>query len=181
MALAMMVLLEAGASAGDYPLSGAFLHMASEGTAGRMAMRFGATGDALPDDASSVDPTVTGAVLEVLGGGVHGDAASIPLPGDMWRPLGDPPGSRGFRYFDASPRFGVRKLSLRFGTRTSLLISGAGKGWPYRTSGVPHAVMVRLHMGDAVFCASFGTFKRGRGGAMCAPQNPPPAICNYTY
>jgi hypothetical protein len=177
-ALALLV-LAARATAGEYPLSGEFLHLASRVT-GMPGIRLGATGDARHADAPRVDPQVTGAVLEVLGDGVRGaDAPAIPLPGATWRALGDPPGSRGFRYFDSSNRFGVRRVSLRFGTRVSLSVRGGGPGWPYRTSGVPRAVTVLLHVGDETFCASFETFRRGRSGAMCATQNPPPATCRY--
>jgi hypothetical protein len=177
-ALAILV-LAARATAEDYPLSGEFLHLRSQVTPGLAGIRFGATGDARQEGAPSVDPQGTGAVLEVVGEGVLADTPPVPLPGATWRALGDPPGSRGFRYFDASGRFGVRKVSLHFGTRTSLSVYGGGRAWPYRTSGVPGAVTVRLHIGDEVFCASFGTFKRGRSGAMCATHNPPPATCRY--
>ena len=114
----------------------------------------------------------------MVGDGVR-DTPPVPLPGATWRALGDPPGSRGFRYFDSSGRFGVRKVSLRFGNRVSLSVRGGGPGWPYRTSGVPRAVTVLLHVGDEIFCASFDTFKRGRSGAMCATNNPAPATCRY--
>jgi hypothetical protein len=175
-ALAILV-LAARATAGEHPLSGEFLHLASRVT-GMPGIRLGATGDALQEGATSVDPQVTGAVLEVVGDGVR-DTPPVPLPGATWRALGDPPGSRGFRYFDSSGRFGVRKVSLRFGNRVSLSVRGGGPGWPYRTSGVPRAVTVLLHVGDETFCASFDTFKRGRSGAMCATNNPAPATCRY--
>ena len=177
-ALAILV-LAARATAGEYPLSGEFLHLASRVT-GMPGIRLGATGDARQEGAPSVDPQVTGAVLEVVGDGVRGaDAPAVPLPGATWRALGDPPGSRGFRYFDSSGRFGVRRVSLRFGTRVSLSIRGGGPGWPYRASGMPRAVTVLLHVGDEVYCASFERFSRGRDGAMCASHNPPPATCRY--
>ena len=179
LALAILV-LAARAAAGEHPLSGEFLHLRSQVTPGMAGIRLGATGDALPEGGVSADPRVTGAVLEVLGDGVLGaDAPAVPLPGETWRALGDPPGSRGFRYFDSSGRFGVRRVSLRFGTRVSLSIRGGGPGWPYQTSGMPGDVTVLLHLGDEVFCASFETFIRGRGGAMCALHNPPPATCRY--
>ena len=178
LALAILV-LAARATAEEHPLSGEFLHLASRVT-GMPGIRLGATGDARQEGAPSIDPQVTGAVLEVLGDGVRGaDAPAVPLPGENWRALGDPPGSRGFRYFDSSGRFGVRKVSLRFGNRVSLSVRGGGPGWPYQPSGVPRAVTVLFHIGDETFCASFGTFTRGRSGAMCATQNPPPATCRY--
>jgi hypothetical protein len=175
LALAILV-LPGTATAGEYPLSGEFLHLASRVT-GMPGIRLGATGDARQEGAPSVDPQVTGAVLEVVGDGVRGADAPVPLPGENWRALGDPPGSRGFRYFDSSGRFGVRKVSLRFGTRVSLSVRGGGLGWPYQPSGVPRAVTVLFHVGDETFCASFETFKRARSGAVCATQNRPPATC----
>ena len=127
-----------------------------------------------------MDPRATGAFLEILGDGVLGaDAPPVPLPGSSWRPLGDPPGSRGYRYFDASGRFGVRKASLRFGTVTSLCVTGGGPAWPYRATGVPGGVTVRLSIGDEVYCATFESFQRRRRGALVARYNSPPVSCTY--
>jgi len=179
LALAILV-FATRVSAAEYPLSGEFLHLRSQVTPGMAGIRLGATGDALPEGDVSADPRVTGAVLEVLGDGVLGAGEpAVPLPGETWRALGVPPGSRGFRYFDSSGRFGVQRVSLRFGTRVSLSIRGGGPGWPYQTSGMPRAVTVLLHIGDETFCTSFGTFKPRRSGAMCASHNPPPATCRY--
>jgi hypothetical protein len=174
-----LLLLAASAQAADYPLSGEFLNLRSHAHSRQTAIRLGAIGHARQDALPNVDPQATGAVLEVLGDGVLSDAPAIPLPGAKWRALGDPPGSRGYRYYDSASRFGVRKVALRFGTRLSLSISGGGNECPYRMSGVPHAVSVVLHMGDETFCASFGTFERGRSGTMRAARNPAPAACRY--
>jgi hypothetical protein len=178
LALAVLV-LAARATAGEYPLSGEFLHLASRVT-GMPGIRLGATGDARPRGRPECGSRSHRSRARSGRRWRRGaDAPAVPLPGENWRALGDPPGSRGFRYFDSSGRFGVRKVSLRFGTRVSLSVRGGGPGWPYQPSGVPRAVTVLFHVGDETFCASFGTFKRGRSGAMCATHNPPPATCRY--
>jgi hypothetical protein len=179
--LAALAIVLAGApsDAIDNPLRGQYLHLCSNPGAGKSRIRFGATGELADERArSGADPRVTGALLEVIGDGILGaDAPPVPLPASTWRALGDPPGSRGYRYFDASARFGVRKAALRFGAVTSLSATGGGSAWPYRTSGIPGTVMVRLTVGDDVYCASFETFERRRRGTMVARYNSPPASC----
>jgi len=175
----LLMLAVAPVSGAEYPLHGDLLQLSSRRNPGASRIRFGATGGLSdPRARESADPSVTGAILEVVGDGVLGaDAPPVSLPGATWRALGDPPGSRGFRYFDRSARFGVRRVSLRFGTVTSLSVTAGGPAWPYRTSGFPGTVMVRLSIAGDVYCAAFQTFQRRRRGALVARYNPPPASC----
>jgi len=175
----LLVLAGAPVCGADYPLRGEFLQLSSRAHPGGSRVRFGATGGLSDERArESADPSVSGAILEVVGDGVLGaDAPPVSLPAANWRALGDPPGSRGFRYFDRSARFGVRRLSLRFGTVTSLSLTAGGSAWPYRTTGSPGTVLVRLSIGGDVYCAAFETFQRRRRGALVARYNPPPASC----
>ena len=165
--------------AADHPLRGEYLRLSSRRDQGASCVRFGATSDMSAErSASGADPLVTGAFLEISGDGVLGaDAPPIPLPASTWRALGDPPGSRGYRYFDPSGRFGIRKAALRFGVVTSLSVTGGGPAWPYRTTGMPGTVTVRLSVGDDVYCATFETFQRRRRGALVARYNSPPVSC----
>jgi hypothetical protein len=168
-------------SADEQPLQGEFLHLSSRSQPGVARIRLGAVGS-LPDERArgGADPRLTGATLEILGDNVLGaDAPPVPLPGPNWRALGEPPGSRGFRYFDASCRFGVRRASLRFGPLASLSVVGGGPAWPYRTVGTPAAVMVRFRVGEEVFCVTFDSFRRRSRGASVAGHNPPPGSCQY--
>jgi hypothetical protein len=175
----LLMLVGAPALADDYPLRGDHLRLSARPHPGMSRIRFGATGDLSGVRArAGADPRVTGAFLDVFGDGVLGaDAPPVPLPAPSWRALGDPPGSRGYRYFDASCRFGVRKAALRFGTVTSLSVVGGGPAWPYRATGVPGTVTVRLSVVDEVYCATFETFQRRRRGALVARYNPPPVSC----
>jgi hypothetical protein len=177
-AAVLTVLAGAPAFATEYPLRGEYLRIGAHPNGGRSRIRFGATSDLIGERARpGADPRVVGAFLEVVGDGVRGaDVPPIPLPASTWRALGDPPGSRGYRYFDASCRFGVRKAALRFGAVTSLAVTGGGPAWPYRMSGMPGTVMVRLTVGDEVYCATFETFERRRG-ALVARYNSPPTSC----
>ena len=165
--------------AADYPLRGEYLRLSARRDPGASRIRFGATSDmSVERSRSGADPLVTGGFLEVVGDGVLGvDAPPIPLPASTWRALGDPPGSRGYRYFDPAGRFGVRKAALRFGMVTSLSVTGGGSAWPYRTAGMPGTVKVRLSLGDDVYCATFETFQRRRRGALVARYNSPPVSC----
>ena len=163
--------------AGEQSMQGEFLRLSSHRRSARV--RLGAVGHAPDEQARSrTDPSITGATLEVLGDQVLGaDGPPVPLPAENWRALGDPPGSRGFRYFDASGRFGVRRAALRFGNMAAFSLVGGGPAWPYRTVGTPTTVLVRLSVGGDVFCTTFGTFRRAPRGAMVAGHNPPPGSC----
>jgi hypothetical protein len=166
------------AAAADHPLQGEFLRLSEHIRPGVARVRIGAVG-ALPavESRSAADPRRTGAVLEVAGEQVLGaDAPAVPLPAENWRALGQPPGSRGFRYFDAFSRFGVRQAALRFGQLATLSVAGGGRAWPYRAIGTPANVMVRFRIGDEVFCARFDALRRARGAAV-AGHNSPPANC----
>jgi hypothetical protein len=173
------VLAAPSVSAADEPLQGEFFRLSSRAQPGVARIRLGAVGQA-PEQRvrDGADPRVAGATLEVLGDNVLGaDAPPVPLPASNWRALGVPPGSRGFRYVDASCRFGVRKAAFRFGTMASLSVTGGGPAWPYRVVGTPSNVLIRFSVGEHVFCASFGPFRRARGGTLVAGHNPPPASC----
>jgi len=118
------------------------------------------------DVAALPDPTVAGATLEVRGAGVgDGDTGVLALDASLWTGLGNPPGSRGWRYLDEARTTGVKKVMLKAGaTGGTLKLSAAGASWPYAmTTPQTGPVEFRLGFADDVVCGRAETFLANTG------------------
>jgi cysteine-rich repeat protein len=176
--------------AGDRPVAGDRLLLKDAGTPDERRFKFRATRDAGLDVAALGDPAELGARLEVEGA-TPGDGSTgvLTLDPTSWKPLGNPAGSRGYKYLDRRRAQGVKRLLLLKGKGRggTLGITGGGAAWPYAI-GQPQGgpIDVRLTVGAEVVCARFSTFTVNDGakvkGAAPAPPptscaSPPPPVC----
>ena len=180
-AVSLLVAFAATATALDRPVDGDRLTLRdTSAKPERRAVRFVAKRDGAIDPAASPDPRVVGATLEVTAGN-PGDGSSgvITLPAGSWVGLGNPEGSRGYRFSDLRRSAGIRSVTLKSGMRGgSLVIVGGGSDWPYVVTHAQGTVDVRLTLGGDVYCARFGTFRVNTAGKVKAKQAPAPASCN---
>jgi cysteine-rich repeat protein len=159
---ALAGILTSDVAAVDRPVAGDRLLLKDTGSLAKRRFKFRAARDAGLDPTTLADPTTLGATLEVVGA-TAGDGASgvLTLDPGLWQGLGNPAGSRGYKYVDRNRTVGVKRLLLtRAGTSGGTLdITGGGATWPYavdRAQGGP--IDVRFTIGDDVMCARFSTF-----------------------
>jgi cysteine-rich repeat protein len=175
----LLLALAATAAAADHPVGGDLLMLRDPAAPRARRIRFVASRDAAIDPAQAGDPRKLVGRLEIAGS-AFGDGASGPIALDpaLWKGLGRPAGSNGYRYRDPERRSGVAKLVLRKGKRGgTLLASGGGPAWPYRITQRQGAVSVRFTVGDEVYCAAFTSFTHDAPGRVSARHAAPPADC----
>lgn len=124
------------------------------------------------------DPRVDPTRLLVIGEGPNGGRTGlITLDPALWQGVGNPPGSKGYKYLDKNgTRGGVRKVLMRPG---ALLISAKGANWPWALGGVQDRVSVYFGIEDEWHCAAFSPdhMKKNDGGQVLAAGAPAPASC----
>jgi cysteine-rich repeat protein len=133
---------------------------------------------AIAPDASN-DPRVGGATLEVIGSGAgDGSTGALGLPEEFWTALGNPPGSKGFKFLDRSSTQGVSKVLFKPGANGGrLLIRGGGEAWPYEITQPQGEITVRFTSGEDTFCSTFEEFLRNEPGSVLARDAAPPIAC----
>src|SRR5262245_58386290 len=122
--VALVVALVATATAADRPVAGDRLILKDPATnSARRRIRFTATRDPAVAPGNGADPRSVGATLEVSGSN-PGDGATgvIQLPAGSWVGLGNPDGSRGYRFKDPDRRSGIRSVTLKSGARGGSLV-----------------------------------------------------------
>jgi Tol biopolymer transport system component len=113
----------------------------------------------VPTAGGDGDPSRVGAQLHVLNPSSH-QSATIDLPaGSHWKALGNPPGSKGYKYSDSALAAGPCKtVLLKSHNMVKAVCAGAGLGFALNTSPQGH-LAVRLTVGPAIaapsFCADF--------------------------
>jgi Tol biopolymer transport system component len=113
----------------------------------------------VPTAGGDGDPSRVGAQLHVLNPSSH-QSATIDLPGGShWKALGNPPGSKGYKYSDSALAAGPCKtVLLKSHKMVKAVCAGAGLGFALNTSPQGH-LAVRLTVGPAIaapsFCADF--------------------------
>ena len=113
----------------------------------------------VPTAGGDGDPSRAGAQLHVLNPSSH-QSATIDLPaGSHWKALGNPPGSKGYKYSDPTLGAGPCKtVLLKSHKMVKAVCAGAGLGFALNTSPQGH-LAVRLTVGPAIaapsFCADF--------------------------
>jgi len=176
----LAVALAAPAAALDRPLGGDMLLLRDPaGAPTKRKVKFTAKRDPNVAVPLASDPTNAGAVLEITGGGV-GDGATGPLAlhPDDWIALGNPPGSKGYRYLDRDATVGVKTIVLKGGNAGgTLTISGGKATWPYAVTQPQGAISVKLVIGSDVYCAEFDALLENVPGTVKAKNAPAPANC----
>ena len=166
--------------AADHPVAGdALLLKDPVGKPDKRQVSFKATRDLAIAPTTGPDPRTVGATLEITGGG-GGDGATGPigLAPNLWKGLGNPPGSKGYKYYDKTRSTGVKQVMLKPGSKGGTLqVTGGGLNWPYAVTQPQSAVSVRLQVGDDTYCASFSTFTRNQVGKVQAKNALAPASC----
>jgi cysteine-rich repeat protein len=173
----------------DHPVAGDRLLLKDPGVVAERRFKFRASRELGIDPGSLGDPTALGATLEVEGA-TPGDGTSgaLSLTTGFWTALGNPPGSRGYKYLDRDRTIGVKRVLLKGGASGGALsITGGGMDWPYAiTQAQGGPIDVRLTIGSDVVCGRFSAFTVNSGGKVkgapsAAPANctpPPPPTCS---
>lgn len=174
----LLLLIVAGAPAAAHDLrqpiyAGRLMLKTSEPV--KQRFRFSVTND--PAIVLRHDPAAEGAALLVMGGGEHGGSSGlITLDPQRWRPLGTPPGSRGYSYNDPlGTRGGVTRVVIRPG---ALVIRAIGAEWPWQVRGPQDGVQVYVRLADEWFCAAFPVERmrlNTAGEVIGMPSYPPPS------
>jgi hypothetical protein len=184
LAVAVVVTVEPSAAVFDLPMAGKKLSAASEPR--KKSPKFVLRG--APDVEGFLPSPATGAtrviVTEVFctpasAGEFCVETASsgeIDLDPTLWTPLGDPPGSRGYRYRDRDgTRGGIRGALI---ANDKLLIKARGDDWPLAPTGIGTGVQVRVLRDELEFCADFGGVeKRNEPGFLRYIRADAPAFC----
>lgn len=134
------------------------------------------------------DPSVNGSQLLVRWNGANaGRTALITLDPTKWTGLGNPAGSKGYKYLDKQQlSTAVKKVLYRPGAQGgSLTMSGGGENWPWEIEGPVDSV--EFYFGvysdsnpDDVewYCTAFGgDLKKNETGYFVAKNAPAPGLC----
>jgi hypothetical protein len=162
-----------GATGADVPVDGRRLYLTDASDPARRGAQLSLVDPDL--DLTDIDPTITGATVEIgrVGGG---SATALDLPAAGWtrRPAGS--GHLDFRFRSkAGPVRSARLVQSR-----SVRLSARGTG-SYALDGAPQrSVGVVITVGDTRFCALFGgTVQRDNGRRFLARRAPAPATCPF--
>lgn len=178
--LALALLLPVAATAADRPVAGDSLTLKDPANVNGRAIKFKAAKDPAIDPATGADPTELGATLEVEGANPgDGDTGPITLPANLWQGLGNPPGTKGWKFTDKLRSDGVKTLTLKPGSNGGTIsLSGGGADWTYAVTQAQGPVTLRLTIGPDVYCARFSTFQRNQAGLVKAKGASAPASCS---
>ncbi len=163
-------------------------HVPVEGDLLRADTRKPATGHAVTFKAAKqivtpfpYDPTTLPTQLLFQWTGANaGRSELITLDPTKWKPLGNPPGSKGYSYKDpAATRGGVKKIVHKQAKKERRLrVVIRGDGWPWEIGGPHDSVRVHFHIGARRLCAEFGgEIKKNGGDVFLAKRAPEPAAC----
>jgi cysteine-rich repeat protein len=174
-----LALLSASAIAADRPVAGDSLTLKDPANPNGNAVKFKAAKDPAVVPSTGDDPTSLGATLQVRGANPSdGDTGPISLPANLWQGLGNPAGSKGYKFVDKARADGVKTIVLKPGNNGGTLsISGGGADWTYAITQPQGAVDVELTIGDDTYCARFTTFVQNVPGLVKGKNAAAPASC----
>jgi len=168
------------ALAAEHPIGGDVLRLKDPPAADGREIVLRSTHDPAITPSLANDPRQLGATFQVVGT-ASGDGATglIMLPAALWKGLGRPAGSKGYRFFDPGEVHGIRKVVFRHETRGgTLAVVGRGRAWPYTIRQPQGAIDVRFAVGEELYCAEFTLFAKNRAGRVIARRASPPPSCN---
>ena len=184
-----LVLLTGGPADANRPLAGRSLRVEpTEGGSRSLVVLKSAKTTALATTDPLPDPRIqeTSILVRWSGGAPvrEGRTERILLDPTKWSALGQPAGSRGWRYHDPSAtRGGIRSISLRQTARSgSLRWTARGPGWDWPMTGPLASMDLDLQIGDQRLCSSFEadtaeTRINTTAGRLSARAMPGPAQC----
>ena len=109
-----------------------------------------------------------------------GKSALITLDNSKWSGIGNPAGSKGYKYKDADASAGgIKAVVLKKSpTRGSLKITAKGANYPWELDGPHDSVWVHFSIEDESYCAEFGgDIKKNEPGKFLAKNAAAPAEC----
>lgn len=179
-ALCATIVSACWSGAADRPIPGERLSLTDPSNPTKRALRFRAAPTPTIDPISGDDPTTVGATLRIRGGGSgDGDSGDLALDAARWSALGNPPGSKGYRYFDKARTVGVRSVAVKSGRNGGrIAVGGGGANWPYAITQPQTSVAVQLTIGADTYCARFTSFRRNEAGKVKAAPAPAPPDCS---
>ena len=174
-----LALLAGTAVAVDHPVGGDKLLLKDPANDEGRRVRFKAVRDPAIDPSVTADPTAVGAELTIVGNGAgDGSSGTITLDESLWTGLGNPPGSKGYKFLDRLRSTGIKKVVFKPGDAGgSLVVSGGGANWPYAITQPQGAIDVRFTIGTDVYCARHTTFVTNETGRVLSRDAPAPAGC----
>jgi cysteine-rich repeat protein len=144
------------ALADSRPIGGKLLKLKTDKGAAKNLFLFKAVKQ--PDIQAIPDPTVdTTLLLRWQSGAVPGRTDAINLDGNLWKGLGKPAGSAGWKYSDRDATAGgVKVLLIKPGAKGGLLkILAKGAAWSGVPNGALTATNLDLYIGDQQYCATW--------------------------
>lgn len=181
--LSILILLfgAIAALAADRPVAGDKLTLKDPlGNPNARVVRFKAAKDPVIVPSTGADPTSVGATLEVVGANPgDGSSGAVSLPANLWTGLGNPAGSKGFKFKDPSRADGIKIVTLKPGANGGLLsITGGGSDWDYAITQAQGTIDLRLTVGPDVYCARFTNLSSNQAGKVTASGATAPADCS---
>lgn len=174
-----LALLAGTVVAVDHPVGGDKLLLKDPADDGARRVTFKAARDPAIDPSQTADPRIVGGELRIIGS-APGDGSSgiIALDSSLWTGLGNPEGSKGYKFYDRFRGVGIKKVVFKPGDAGgSLIVAGGGANWPYAVVQAQGPIDVRFTIGADVYCARHTTFVRNEPGRVLARDAPPPASC----
>ncbi len=155
--------------AADHPVAGDTLSLKDPvGKPEKRQVSFKANRDLAIDPSQAGDPRLLGAT------------GPIALPaGAFWKGLGNPPGSKGYKYYDKNRAFGgIKQVNFKPGSKGGQLqISGGGLNWAYAVTQPQTAVAVRFAIGTETYCGNFTQFTKNDVAKVQAKNAAVPPSC----
>jgi endonuclease/exonuclease/phosphatase family metal-dependent hydrolase len=170
--LALALLLAAVTGATDLPVAGERLLLRDQGSR-RSAVAI------LRDAAVAAPfPQPTEAGLIVAGGAAAGQChVEVPLDAELWRPIRGNGALNGWIY-RGPRRGGVERIVVRPGL---LAVRARGVEGPCGLDAAQRLPLrLEIRFADRRYCASFGTARLNRAGALVAGASPRPSSCAKT-
>ncbi|MCC6764702.1 MAG: PQQ-dependent sugar dehydrogenase [Deltaproteobacteria bacterium] len=184
LALGIAALAASTVIAADHPIGGDYLLLKDPpGKPEKRSVNFKALKDLAIDPGQAGDPRTLGATIELSGAGGGGATGPIALAPGFWKGLGNPPGSKGYKYFDKARATGVKQVLFKPGSKGGQLqVTGGGAAWPYAVTQMQSAVAVRFQIGGETYCGNFTSFTKNEAGRVqaknaVAPANCTPPVC----
>lgn len=126
------------------------------------------------------DPADDGAKMLIRWTGAQeGRTELIELNPSLWKGLGNPAGSRGYKYLDRSQSTGVKLVLWKPGGRGGMLkVLGGGSAFDYEIPANPDSVEVWFSVEDEWYCSEFGgDVKKDDAGFFLAKKASRPGSC----
>lgn len=173
-----LVELTPAAAASTWLHGGRTLRMSDRSGRRRLAVTSADPGMVVPSPSDPAAPSAGGAVLEIVNP-TTGERDAFTLPAANWKGLGNPAGSKGYRYADSAGAAGPCKtVVIQNGKRLRARCQGAGIDFSLDEA-AQGGLGVKLTIGNGDrYCMAFGgIISKDEPGTFKAADAPAPAAC----